>query len=142
MRHLLLFLAACGTAADPTVKSADTAPVLDADGDGFSTEEGDCDDDAPLTNPGVDETCNGIDDDCDGEVDDGVMTTWHEDADGDGFGNPWATDTRCEPADETWVADDSDCDDTRGAVHPGAEEACDEADNDCDGEVDEDGGDT
>jgi hypothetical protein len=43
-----------------------------------------------------------------------------EDADGDGFNT------------------DEDCDDGDATVHPGAEEVCDEVDNDCDGEVDED----
>jgi hypothetical protein len=43
-----------------------------------------------------------------------------QDADGDGF------------------SADEDCDDGDAEVHPGAEETCDEVDNDCDGEVDED----
>ena len=37
---------------------------------------------------------------------------------------------------------DEDCDDGDPTVHPGAEEACDEVDNDCDGEVDEGAGNT
>ncbi|MBN2797663.1 MAG: putative metal-binding motif-containing protein, partial [Deltaproteobacteria bacterium] len=36
---------------------------------------------------------------------------------------------------------DQDCDDTDATVFPGAEEICDGADNDCDGEVDEDAND-
>jgi hypothetical protein len=36
---------------------------------------------------------------------------------------------------------ETDCDDADPAVHPGAEERCDSADNDCDGEVDEDASD-
>jgi hypothetical protein len=62
---------------------------------------------------------------------------WFEDADGDGFGDQ-ATGSGPLPPDATWVADFSDCDDAEPTTFPGAIEANDEIDNDCDGEVDED----
>ena len=50
------------------------------------------------------------------------------------------TDTAPPPvdADGDGSTEDVDCDDTRSDIHPGAEEVCDSADNDCDGEIDED----
>ena len=63
---------------------------------------------------------------------------WYQDADGDGYGDPdsevW--DSCDEPA-TGLVEDATDCDDADAAIHPDAEELCDELDNDCDGEVDE-----
>jgi N-acetylneuraminic acid mutarotase len=45
--------------------------LADADGDGVSICDGDCDDHDPLRSPGTLEVCDGIDNDCDGVVDDG-----------------------------------------------------------------------
>ena len=44
-------------------------PEPDADGDGYTVEEGDCDDGRASVYPGATETCDGVDDDCDGTVD-------------------------------------------------------------------------
>jgi len=89
----------------------------DADGDGFSRDEGDCDDTDPSVYPGADEVVDGNDNDCDGISDN---TPAVEDADGDGIS----------------IAE-GDCDDQDPAIAPGVPDVADGVDNDCDGLVDE-----
>ncbi len=110
----------------------------DNDGDGFTACE-DCDDGDAATYPGADETCDGIDNDCDGTVDESAIDplTWYADADGDGFGDATSTATACD-APTGYVADTSDCDDTRADVSPAGIETCNNIDDDCDGTIDED----
>ncbi|MFZ5480891.1 MAG: putative metal-binding motif-containing protein, partial [Myxococcota bacterium] len=109
----------------------------DADGDGWGTDpaspcpgEGlvenadDCDDADATVSPDAQEVCDGVDQDCDGAVDDGVLAPWFRDADGDGLGDPAVTTEACE-APDGWVADDTDCDDTRAL----ASETCNELDD-------------
>ncbi len=88
----------------------------DLDGDGWTAEEGDCDDGDPTIHPGAQEVCDGMDNDCDGIADD-------VDLDGDGV-----------------IAQEcggQDCDDADPDTYPGRAESCDGADNNCDGEIDE-----
>jgi hypothetical protein len=47
-------------------------PACDLDGDGYSTAQGDCDDQNKNVHPGSIEVCNGLDDDCDGSTDNNV----------------------------------------------------------------------
>ena len=112
----------------------------DSDGDGFSADE-DCDDQDAAVGPGAEELCAGIDNNCDGLIDEGVMSTWFLDRDGDGFGDSSETVEACELPDGA-VPNSTDCDDRDATIWPGAEELCDELDNDCDGAVDEDTGGT
>jgi len=142
----------CDGQTDEADASDATTWYADADGDEFGVEgdsqqacdkpaghtavAGDCDDGDPQVHPGADEQCDGIDDDCDGQIDEGLLQTWYADADGDGHGDPQTTMEACE-ADQGWVAEAGDCDDGCAACHPGAEETCDELDNDCDGAIDE-----
>ena len=78
----------------------------------------------------------------DGSAGDGCATrTWYRDRDGDGYGAAGDAMEGCE-APSGYVDNSDDCNDDPmmgGAdVHPGASEACNEVDDDCDGETDED----
>ena len=104
---------------------------------GYVDNADDCDDAVFETNPGAAEQCNDVDDDCDGTIDDGVTTsTWYADADGDTYGDATTTVDDC-AVPTGYVGDDTDCDDVDAAVNPGAVEACNGIDDDCDGAVDE-----
>jgi hypothetical protein len=145
----LLALIACGESPQDDPKPDDTLPHdsgsetsagTDADGDGWSVEQGDCDDDDPAVHPEGTERCNGIDDDCDGDVDDdddsllgGIEV--YTDGDGDGYGAGEAQ-RACELG-SGQVERGGDCDDGDPAVHPEATERPNGVDDDCDGEVDE-----
>jgi hypothetical protein len=69
-------LAGCGadTLGADAAAGAPTR-VNDADGDGLSTGDGDCDDLDASVHPGAKDRCDGVDSDCDGQID--------EDFDGD-----------------------------------------------------------
>jgi hypothetical protein len=65
-----------------------------------------------------------------------AQRTFWQDADGDGYGRG-ANTVQCE-APDGFVDNDGDCNDTNPAIHPGADDACDGIDNDCDGATDPD----
>ncbi|MBP7682421.1 MAG: cadherin-like beta sandwich domain-containing protein [Deltaproteobacteria bacterium] len=91
----------------------------------------DCNDANAAVRPTALETCNLVDDDCDGVPDDGVQLPFYADADGDTWGAGMPVQACTAPAGH--VARNGDCNDTLGAVHPGATEVCDGAvDHDCD----------
>ncbi len=103
---------------------------------GYVSQPGDCNDSNSEINPGASEVCDGVDNDCDGQTDEGVLSTFYQDQDGDGYGNPSSYVSACSPP-PGFVSNSSDCDDTDSGINPSAGEVCDGVDNDCDGEVDE-----
>ena len=112
---------------------------LDADQDGWTVEDGDCDDTNPNVHPGAIEVCNGIDDDCDGEIDEDAVacTIWYRDMDGDGYGDCNDYVCACQPIAPYTTLTCGDCDDTDPYIHPAALEICNFIDDNCDGVIDE-----
>lgn len=112
---LPLVLAVACDGDDETTETGDTddtAAAVDADNDGYTTDE-DCDDSNPDIHPGATEDCTDPADlNCDGDSE-------YADADGDGF-------AACE-----------ECNDALATVNPDAEETCNQIDDDCDGMIDD-----
>ena len=136
----LTLLTACG-GSDISVKAAGEAvcngvkdeeeTIVDgpfaADGDGYFNAD----------NPGCADTYPPDDLDCDdSDPEVGGAIEWYPDEDGDGGGADGETLIGCD-SEPGFSGSADDCDDTRGSVYPGADEYCDEIDNDCDDIVDE-----
>ncbi len=124
---------------DDAAADADTADAgrRDADNDGSPDKEDCADDDASIY-PGAVERCDGMDNNCDGQQDEDLLVSRYRDEDGDGYGDSTTHDRVC-PDELGWVEDVTDCNDADSAVHPGAADTCNSADDDCDGLIDEDG---
>jgi len=136
-----------------------TDPDVDDDFDGYTENQGDCNDLNPLVHPGAVELCgDGIDNNCNGAKD-----GQEPDQDLDGYGpcggdcddtDPLVNPSRPELPDDGidnncdgiidadfdgdgYTIEDGDCDDADPSVHPGMPEDCfDGIDNDCDGFID------
>jgi hypothetical protein len=123
-------------AGDPaTGRPFCSAPVKEP----WVTGGDDCNDGDATIGPRASERCNAIDDDCDGVVDDGTRTSrWYRDDDHDGYG------ARCDAgctleacaAPPGYADRGGDCRDDDPAIHPGALEACNGVDDNCDDLVD------
>ena len=132
-----------------------TYTYLDADGDGYGSQQGDCsadavnssgdcEDDDPTIHPGADEVCDEIDNDCDLDIDeddDDLVdgTFYYPDTDRDGYGRPSDNPRlECVSPGDTWADNGDDCADGDDEINPDATEVCgNDEDDDCNGEVDE-----
>ncbi len=139
----------CNGAIDDNAK---TTFYADSDGDGYGdsvrpadacaaptgyvTDNSDCNDADRNTHPGALEVCDGRDNNCDATIDEGVQTTYYQDADGDTYGNAAVTKSGCERP-VGYAASSADCDDTSASIHPGATESCNSIDDNCDGQTDD-----
>lgn len=67
----------------------------------------------------------------------GLILTWYQDSDGDGYGNNNASVALCEPP-FGYISDNTDCNDGNSNVFPGSPEVCENGiDDDCDSNIDE-----
>jgi hypothetical protein len=104
---LALFCIALGSCTDPS----------DLDGDGFTEEDGDCNDNAAEMYPGAPEVpADRMDENCNGFAD--------EDLDGDGYSVDGS------------IGGAEDCNDTSALISPSGMELLDDIDQDCDGVID------
>lgn len=125
-----------GAASDGGSGSDGGSTGTDEDADGWSVEDGDCDDSNADVNPDRIETCDGVDEDCDGQTDEDAGGYYYTDDDGDGYGSAADPLRSCDPISGA-VDNGADCDDTDSSVYPGATETGNGVDDDCDDEVDE-----
>ncbi len=100
----------------------------------------DCNDADPAVHPNAQEVCNSIDDNCNGKIDEESAkgcSTWFVDGDGDGYGDPGQAACLCAAAGPYAVVKGGDCNDLNPSIHPGAQEVCDNVDNNCNAVIDE-----
>ena len=136
------YAGAAPTTCDPRQTTIDTAGMLVAGSD--------CNDANPSVHPTASEVCNGFDDNCNGMTDESLPTSiYYPDCDADNFGQSALPSPRgCAPPmmapsctmpspTAQWVTTAGDCNDAAPSINPGATEACNGIDDNCNGMIDE-----
>jgi hypothetical protein len=128
----------CDGRADYVISPGDTE---DDDGDGHADRRcggDDCNDADSTIHPGAVELSDARDNDCNGAIDDAPGSVrWYVDADLDGYGAQSDLGIESSTVVPGRITRAGDCDDGRGAIHPGAADFCDGVDDDCDARLDE-----
>lgn len=106
---------------------------------GYVANAMDCNDADGSINPDSPEVCDGMDNNCNASTDEGLpITNYYRDKDGDSYGDAANSVEVCvDGIPEGYVANSQDCDDNNSEINPGAEEACDGKDNNCNGLADD-----
>ncbi len=105
-----------------------------------SATEADCDDNDNARYPANPEICDNKDNNCNNQIDEGLSQTWYLDADTDGYYPTNGLKTQCANPGNGWSTTQkqaSDCNDNDPAAKPSATEACNNKDDNCNGQVDE-----
>jgi len=79
---------------------------------------GDCNDTNGAIKPGATEVCDGVDNNCNGSTDEGVLTTYYRDLDGDTYGNSAVAQQACSQP-MGYVDNSLDCNDNNALERPG-----------------------
>ncbi|MCR9015940.1 MopE-related protein [Aquiflexum gelatinilyticum] len=121
-----------------TVQGASITYYLDNDGDGFGNPQNSttlCSNTPPIGYVTNNTDCN------DNNAAISPNTVWYKDADNDGYSDG-TTQIQCaQPTNfrlaSALTATNGDCDENNSNINPGASEACDGIDNNCNGQIDE-----
>ena len=124
-----------GISYSDVVQYSYTGLDVDNDGDGYTENQGDCDDNNYQVNPGASEICDGLDNNCDGVTDEEVLQLWFLDNDQDGYGGSISVEACSQPS--GYVSQSGDCNDDNYYINPLAIEFNDGIDNNCNGEIDD-----
>ena len=124
--------------SEPSIEANNSA-TSDDDGDGFTENDGDCDDSNPQIYPSAPEYCDNLDNNCNDIIDetpvDGIE--YYLDVDRDGYGSAISEGKICEIPDG-YADNNLDCNDAFADVNPQGTELCNDGlDNNCNGQIDE-----
>ena len=105
---MILWMLGCWMDQDSYYETATL--LLDQDQDGYTINDGDCNDLDPMIHPDADEICDEVDNDCNDLIDDEPVSgdRWYYDDDNDGCAESWTL--FCENPESGYEESSGDCD--------------------------------